>query len=165
LIVITVIIAVMSRRMLATVTAGAPVGCSLRMCIRVRGRHGGCGLIRRLGRGRAMLLLVHWKTFDICRRRLFQIGAQDLDQLVGAFAPLGVARDLRIGDVRLDVIFQYLHHETIDRTAHGGDLLQDCRASLLSLERPLQRLDLAADAANSGQKLRLLASGVTHRPS
>lgn len=145
------IVTVMSRVMLVIVITGAPGGCSHRMCIRVSGGSSGSGhgLIGQLGHGRAVLLLVHWKKFDMSRRGLFHVGAQDLDQLVGAFAPLGVARDLRIGDVRLDVVFHYLHHETIDRTAHGGDLLQDLGAALLSLERTLERLDLTADAANS----------------
>jgi hypothetical protein len=64
--------------------------------------------------------------------------------------------------MRLDVILQHLHHEAVDGATNGGNLLQNLRATPLGLERPLQRLHLASNAANAGEKLRFFASGMTH---
>ena len=64
--------------------------------------------------------------------------------------PLGIACNLWIGEVCLNMIFHDLDHQAIDGTTHGSDLLQNLRAAALGLERPLQRLDLPPDATNPG---------------
>src|SRR5690606_8646726 len=61
-----------------------------------------------------------------------------------------------------DVRFHDLGHQAIDRAADGGDLLQHRRAVRTGLQRALERLGLAADAAHPGQHALLFLGTVRH---
>lgn len=60
------------------------------------------------------------------------------------------------------MIPHYLDHQTVDGAADGCNLLQHLGTAALTLESTLERLDLPAYTAYSGQKLGLLTCGVTH---
>lgn len=60
------------------------------------------------------------------------------------------------------MLFHHLDHQAIDSTSHCRNLLQNLGTAALSLQRSLQRFDLAADAAHPGQKLGLSAYRMTH---
>ena len=85
--------------------------------------------------------------------RLSQTDAHHFDEYPGTLAALGIRRDLRTGHMSLNALFQDLRHQTLDGPSHGGDLPQDFSAAPFALQRPFQRLGLAANAANPGQPL------------
>jgi hypothetical protein len=58
--------------------------------------------------------------------------------------------------MRADVVFDDFGYEPVQCPTTGSNLLQDGRAARLLLEGPLDRLELAANAANPVEKLVLL---------
>lgn len=52
-----------------------------------------------------------------------------------------------------DVSFQDLGHQAIHRTTYGRNLLQDCHALGVCIERAFKRFCLPLDAANPREKL------------
>src|SRR5437016_7235068 len=100
-----------------------------------------------------------------CHGRAFsslEVGAHDVDQLVGTAGTLEVPLAPGIDHVQANMVFHHLGHEAVHGAAHRGDELQYLGAAELALEGALGRLDLAADAAHPIQQLRLLADGVSH---
>ena len=83
--------------------------------------------------------------------QLLEVCADYIDQLIGAGATLGITRDGRAGDVRMNVILDDFRHQAVHSAPHGGDLVEDFCAPLLGRERTFQRFDLAAYAAHAGQ--------------
>lgn len=59
-----------------------------------------------------------------------EVGAHHFNELVGTLTALGCARDLRIGQVRLNMVLHDLSHQAVDGTAHRGNLLQDFGAAV-----------------------------------
>src|SRR5437899_5015646 len=96
---------------------------------------------------------------------LLQIGANDLDEFVGTFGAISVARDRRTRDVRLCVILDHFRHESAHRAADSRDLLHDFCAALLRFEGPLQGFHLAADPAHASEQIGLFPNGVAHERS
>jgi len=82
---------------------------------------------------------------------------------VGAARLLAVGIALRSHDVETNVVFHHLRHEAVHGAAGRGDELQNLSALDLALERPLDRLDLAAQATDAIKKLGLFTNGVGHR--
>src|SRR5262245_65939060 len=68
-------------------------------------------------------------------------------------------------DVEANVVFHHLRHEAVHGAAGRGDELQNLGALDLPLKRPLDRLDLAAQAADAIEQLGLFTNGVGHRGS
>lgn len=52
----------------------------------------------------------------------------------------------------LQVDLHHFAHQAICRTANRGNLLQDCHAGFAGLQRALEGLDLAADAAYATER-------------
>jgi hypothetical protein len=84
-------------------------------------------------------------------RRLLDIGTNDVDQLIGAFAAIGISCEFRVGILRMNVVPDYFRRQAMHRTARSRYLLQDFGASLLGFERAFQSLDLAAYTAHAAQ--------------
>ena len=87
---------------------------------------------------------------DCVLRRLLKIGADDVDELVGAFALTSgwFGRE----NVVANMAFDDLVHETVHCAAGGGDELKNVGTILLRREGFLNRLDLSLDPADPGQK-------------
>ena len=64
--------------------------------------------------------------------------------------------------MRAHVILDDLGHQTGHGAAHAGDQVHDLFAAGLAVERPLDGLDLASDAADARQQLLFFADGVRH---
>jgi hypothetical protein len=94
------------------------------------------------------------------RAGYFKIGLHGLDQLLGAARALGILG--RIDDVHPDMVLDHFGHEAAHGAAGRDDQMQHSGAALLTLKSALDRLDLAAHAADPGQELVLLAFGM-HR--
>src|SRR3954465_12469485 len=95
---------------------------------------------------------------------LFQVGVNDFDQLLGG---VGLERAwifLWIDQVRTDVVFNHLGHQAGNGAADSGDHVHDPLAPFLILERALDGLDLAADAAHPPEQLFFFTDGVAHPP-
>ena len=69
---------------------------------------------------------------------------------------------LGIDEMRAHVILDDLGHQTGHGAAHAGDEVHDLFAASLAVERPLDGLDLAPDAAHARQQLVLFADGMCH---
>ena len=85
----------------------------------------------------------------------------NIDQFFGAF---GARTALMIGidDVHPNMILDDLSHQAVHRAARGDDEMEDVGASFFLLDRALERLDLAEDAAHPVQQLRFFFDGVSH---
>src|ERR1700757_18538 len=90
------------------------------------------------------------------------IGADHLDELVGAPAAAGVTRNRRTRHVGAQVLLDHFRHEPVGGAAECGNLLHDLSAALLRLERSLQRLHLAAYPPHACEQARLVADGMAH---
>src|SRR5579883_1532915 len=91
----------------------------------------------------------------------FQIGADDLDQTVRSFGPL-LRTERGRTHMAADMVLDDLRHEPIDRSTDRGDHLQHIGAANFGLERALDRIDLPANTADPGQKLRSFPYSVGH---
>src|SRR5690606_3159757 len=90
-----------------------------------------------------------------------EVGPHQRGHLVHA----GLALRGRVGrlpELLADMLFHDLGHQAIDRAADGRDLLQHRGAIRPGLQRALQRLGLAADAAHAGQHALLFLGTVGH---
>jgi len=76
----------------------------------------------------------------------------DIDQFFGA-SGARAALVIGIDDVHPDVILDYFSHQAVHCAARGNDQMQDVGASLFMLDRALERLDLAEDAADPVEEL------------
>jgi hypothetical protein len=71
------------------------------------------------------------------------------NEVLRAFSTLSVPFVCRIGDVHADVIFEELGHEAAGSTTHGHGELHDFGAVDIRLERALDGIDLATQAADA----------------
>ncbi len=69
---------------------------------------------------------------------------------------------LGVDQMGADVVFDDFRHQAGHGAAHAGDQVHDLFAAGFAVERALDRLDLAADAAHAGQQLLLFADGMGH---
>lgn len=81
---------------------------------------------------------------------LFEIRAHDFNQFFRALA-LGVS-GIAGEDVMAHVTLNHFVHQSIDSAAHGCNQLQEIGAFLFGIEGLFDGFNLAADAADSGQK-------------
>src|SRR5580698_8238863 len=100
------------------------------------------------------------EAFNPCK--LFQVGSHYVDQFLSRF-PLGrVLAAVRGHDVETDMTFHDLGHEPIQGSPASRHELQDAKAFLLAVERPLDGIDLSANPSNAGEKLVLVFGCVGH---
>jgi len=91
-------------------------------------------------------------------RKLFQIGADNGDEIVGGFLRrFGVSRHMVA-----DVILHQFGHQTIDSAAGGGEALQHFRALFVLIESAKHRFELADDFFGAVYQVRFLFGGVRH---
>ena len=93
---------------------------------------------------------------------LLQVGADDVEQLLGRLHVERPGMRVRVHQVRADVVLDHFGHQAGQGAADAGDELHDLLAAGLVLQRALDGLHLALHAAHAGQQLRLLADGVGH---
>ena len=62
----------------------------------------------------------------------------------------------------VDVPFHHLRHQAVDGAADAGDLVQHLGATLFAVDRPFERLGLAADAPDARQQPGLVVDGMAH---
>ena len=62
-----------------------------------------------------------------------------------------------------DVVLDQLCRQAADRTANGSDQVQDLAAGRVSLQGPLDSLNLPLQAADAGQKLGFVLCCMTYR--
>ena len=81
----------------------------------------------------------------------FQIGADDLKQLLDR---IGIQR-LRIGfcinEMQADMVFHDFRHKTCHGAARAGDEMQNLLATSVAIERPFDGVYLTFDATNARQ--------------
>src|SRR5690606_916448 len=86
-----------------------------------------------------------------------------VDARLVLFADLRIDRDL--GEFLAQVAVEDFRHQPVDRATQRGELLQDRRAVAACLHRALERVHLAADAAQAGGGALLVLRRMRHRPS
>jgi hypothetical protein len=118
------------------------------------------GMIARLGIGTHFLILPIQKR----RGRLFDIVAQYVQQFLGGFGFVARRFAPGIDHMHADVIFDHLRHQAVDGAAAGGQQFHHIGATGIGIERPLQRLDLATQAADAVEQPLFLFDNVTHGP-
>ena len=67
-----------------------------------------------------------------------------------------------VDEMRADVVFDHLRHQPGHGAARAGDQVHDLLAAGLAIERALDGLDLAADAAHAREEFLLFADGMGH---
>jgi hypothetical protein len=94
-----------------------------------------------------------WKSFEV--------GADDLDDVVGGFfGGFGVA-----GHVISNVIFHEFSHEAIDGAAGCGEALEGVGARLVFIEGAQNAFELADDFFSAVDEIEFFSGGVGHFPS
>jgi hypothetical protein len=91
----------------------------------------------------------------------FQIGADDLDQIVGTRGPL-LRPERGRAHIAADMILDDLRHEPVNRAAHRGDDLQHIGAGNLGLKRALDGVDLPKNPPDASQELRFFPDRMRH---
>jgi hypothetical protein len=106
------------------------------------------------------------RNFEVSHRKLplSQVGMNDLDQLLGPLGAVAVGIACRVGDMEPDVVLHDLRHEAVHGAACGRYEMHDLGATSFTLERALDRLDLAADTPDAIQQLGFFANRVRHAP-
>src|SRR5690554_3502199 len=92
---------------------------------------------------------------------LLEIGTDQTRHLGNAGVAIGLVLGGR-AELFADVRLHHLTHQPVDRTTDGCDLLQHRAAVSARVQRPLQPLALAADAADAGQDLLLFLRAMGH---
>src|SRR6202023_1998600 len=72
---------------------------------------------------------------------------------------------LGVDEMGADMVLDHLGHQAGDAAANAGDHMHDALAFGLFVQRPLDRLDLAADASDPGEQLFLFSDGMCHDPA
>jgi hypothetical protein len=86
------------------------------------------------------------KAFSLFERGLLQVGAHDLDEIVGGFL-----RGFRFArHVVADVVFHQFAHKAVDGAAGGGEALQDFGAGLVLIQGAADGFELAHDFLGAG---------------
>ena len=91
-----------------------------------------------------------------------EIGADDIEQLVGCFAVQGTRMLFSINQMGVDVILNHLDHETGEATPCTGNQVHDFFATGFVLQSPFNRFDLTAQSADTGEELAFFVNGVCH---
>jgi hypothetical protein len=86
----------------------------------------------------------------------------DLDQLFSGVRPRIIARRLRVDDMLADMILDDPGDEPVEGPTACRDLLQHGRAAGILLERALDGVELATDAANPVEELLPLLKNMRH---
>ena len=87
---------------------------------------------------------------------LFEIGADDLDDIVGGFfRGFGIA-----GHVVADMVFHQFGHEAIDGAASGGETLEGFRARVVFVEGAHDAFELADDFLGAVDEVQFFARRV-----
>src|SRR5690606_6341908 len=94
--------------------------------------------------------------------RLLEVGTDQRGHLVDARLAVGRIRG-GLAELLAQVRLQHLAHQSVDGAADGRDLLQHRGAVGAGLERAVERVALAADAAHAGQDLAFFLGGMGHR--
>lgn len=66
-------------------------------------------------------------------------------------------------EVFSDVALKNFSHQTLNRSTHCSNLLENRQAVRLAIECALQGIDLTFDATDASQKRLLLGNGVCHQ--
>jgi len=93
---------------------------------------------------------------------LFQIGSNNIHELLGRFHIERSGMLLRIHKMASNVVFDHLSHEPGHGAACARYQMQDLLAAGLAFEGSLNRLHLASHSAHAGQELLLFADRVSH---
>jgi hypothetical protein len=91
----------------------------------------------------------------------FQIGVDDLDQIVGPRGPL-LRPERGRTQMAADMVLDDLRHKPVDRAAHRGDDLQHIGAGNLGLKRALDGVDLPKNPPDASQELRFFPDRMRH---
>jgi hypothetical protein len=94
--------------------------------------------------------------------KLFEVRSYHVDQLFGGAARFGLGLQCGINQMHADMIFDHFAHQTVDCTPGSGDELQDVGTADFLVKRPLDSLDLPANAPHAVQELGLLSDSVGH---
>jgi len=90
----------------------------------------------------------------------FQIGADNIEELLRRSGSQSVGMLFGINEMCADVIFDDFGHQTGDGTPRSGYEMHDLFAASLAVECAFDGFDLASDAAHAGQQLVLFTDGV-----
>src|SRR5215470_15457989 len=91
-----------------------------------------------------------------------EIAVDDVYQLIRGLALERPGMTGAVHEVRSDMVLDDLCEQPIDGAPATRDQVHNLRAARLPLERPLDCLDLSADAAHAMQQFLLVANGVAH---
>src|ERR1700688_502911 len=91
-----------------------------------------------------------------------QIGVDDFDELIRRIGVERARIPLGVDEVGADVVLDHFGHQAGDAAANAGDHMHDALAFGFFVQRPLDRLDLAANAADPGEQLFLFSDGMCH---
>jgi hypothetical protein len=91
-----------------------------------------------------------------------EIGSNYIEQLLSGLSVKCAWMFLSVDQVRVDVILYHFRHQSRYRPPHTGDQMHDLFTAGLALERTLDRLDLASDAAHSCKQLFLFTNSMRH---
>lgn len=92
---------------------------------------------------------------------LFEVGAHQAEQFLHALGALRIGLG-GLAEVFADVGFEYFGHQTVDRAAEGGDLLEHGAAIGAGFERAFQAVALATDAPHAGEDALFFFGGMGH---
>ena len=89
---------------------------------------------------------------------LFEVGADDVDDIVGGFlGGFGIA-----GHVIADVVFHEFGHEAVDGAASGGEALESFGARFVLVEGAQDAFELADDFLGAVDEIEFFSGGVRH---
>lgn len=92
---------------------------------------------------------------------LLQIAVNEIDELLCGLRPVGVACERRIDDVKANVVLENLGHEAVDRSACGGERLQNGAAIAFCFEEFFDAIELPADSLDAVEQLGAFANSVS----
>jgi hypothetical protein len=93
---------------------------------------------------------------------LFQVGADDIEQLLGGLCVEHPGVFVRVNQVRTNVVLGDFGHQPGHSAPNACDQVHNLLATRLALQCPLDRLDLALHATHARQQLLLFSNGPGH---
>src|SRR6266700_2355203 len=91
-----------------------------------------------------------------------EIGVDHFDQLIRRVRVKRARILLAVDQMGADVVFHHLRHQARDAAANAGNHVHDALAAGLLSQRALDRLDLAANAANASEQFFLFPDRMGH---
>src|SRR5438270_8322031 len=91
-----------------------------------------------------------------------QVGVDHFDQLIRGIRVKRARILLAVDQMGADVVFHHLRHQARYAAANARDQVHDALAAGLLGQRALDRLDLAANAANASEQLFLFPDRMGH---